>query len=115
MGRPAIARRKYVVRHRGRSRRITNGTACCLPSGLSPSVLEFHQVNRPPTFSGRVADCYRRLGISPTPEHALLVLLVFAFGEPHGCGAAELANSVPPNLVPGNVKFSLVPREKALG
>src|SRR5690606_26564995 len=26
--------------------------ACCLPSGLSPSVLEFHQVNRPLAAAG---------------------------------------------------------------
>ncbi len=42
-----------------------------LPSGLSPSVLEFHQVNR---ASARVADCHRRLGITPTPEYVLLAL-----------------------------------------
>ncbi|GAA2827180.1 hypothetical protein GCM10010522_51340 [Kribbella solani] len=41
-----------------------------LPSGLSPSVPEFHQVNRSPNHSDRVADCHRRLGITPTPEHA---------------------------------------------
>ncbi|NYE69679.1 hypothetical protein BKA15_001008 [Microlunatus parietis] len=38
-----------------------------LPSGLSPSVVEFHHINRP---SGRVADCHRRFGLAPTPEHA---------------------------------------------
>jgi len=45
-----------------------------LPSGLSPSVPEFHRVNRPTetqvsciTF-GRVADYHRRFGITPTPE-----------------------------------------------
>jgi hypothetical protein len=45
-----------------------------LPSGLSPSVPEFHRVNRPKalwTFS-RVADCHRRFGITPTPERTLL-------------------------------------------
>ncbi|GAA1655694.1 hypothetical protein GCM10009744_55290 [Kribbella alba] len=41
-----------------------------LPSGLSPSVPEFHQVNRPPNYNDRVADYHRRLGITPTPEHA---------------------------------------------
>src|SRR5690606_23028764 len=46
---------------RGRPRRT-----CFLPSGLSPSVPEFHQVNR---AWARVADCHRRLGIAPTPEH----------------------------------------------
>ena len=39
------------------------------PSGLSPSVQEFHLVNRS-LARDRVADCHRRLGISPTPEHA---------------------------------------------
>src|SRR5689334_21085421 len=31
----------------GREPRVLPIAACCLPSGLSPSVLEFHQVNRP--------------------------------------------------------------------
>jgi hypothetical protein len=54
--------------------------ACCLPSGLSPSVPEFHRVNRPAGPPGweasrtRVADCHRRFGISPTPEHACVLL-----------------------------------------
>jgi len=26
---------------------MRSDAACCLPSGLSPSVLEFHQINRP--------------------------------------------------------------------
>src|SRR5699024_5715027 len=29
------------------------GATCCLPSGLSPSALEFHQVSRPPQRPGR--------------------------------------------------------------
>src|SRR5699024_11022696 len=46
------------------------GTACILPSGLSPSVPEFHQVNRSVhKCTDRVADYHRRLGLSPTPEH----------------------------------------------
>src|SRR5690625_1275654 len=58
-----------------RSRMTLSDTrACCLPSGLSPSVLEFHQISRA-TRGGcpearRVADCHRRFGFSPTPEHA---------------------------------------------
>ncbi len=43
-------------------------TPCCLPSGLSPSALEFHQINRP-CEQDRVADYHRRFGITPTPEH----------------------------------------------
>ena len=46
-----------------------------LPSGLSPSVPGFHRLSR--WFPGcltlpwheRVADCDRRFGLSPTPEH----------------------------------------------
>lgn len=51
---------------------------CFLPSGLSPSVLEFHQISRSSCMAGlRVADYHRRLGITPTPEH-------IAVWEPNG-------------------------------
>ena len=46
-----------------------------LPSGLSPSVPEFHRLSRRihsrfrRVWCERVADCDRRFGLSPTPEH----------------------------------------------
>ena len=46
---------------------------CRLPSGLSPSVPEFHRFNRSRSTSrprrSQFADCHRRFGITPTPEH----------------------------------------------
>ena len=51
------------------------GATRILPSGLSPSVPEFHRLNRwslgclTLPWHERVADCYRRFGLSPTPEH----------------------------------------------
>ncbi len=47
-----------------------------LPSGLSPSVLEFHQLNRPTalvlTRVARVADYHRRFRFALTPGTLLL-------------------------------------------
>ena len=46
-----------------------------LPSGLSPSVPGFHRLSRRTygrlrqLWCERVADCDRRFGLSPTPEH----------------------------------------------
>ena len=46
-----------------------------LPSGLSPSVPGFHRLSRRihgrfrRVWCERVADCDRRFGLSPTPEH----------------------------------------------
>ena len=46
-----------------------------LPSGLSPSVPGFHRLSRRThgrfkrVWCERVADCDRRFGLSPTPEH----------------------------------------------
>ena len=51
------------------------GATRILPSGLSPSVPEFHRLNRwspgclTLPWHERVADYYRRFGLSPTPEH----------------------------------------------
>ena len=57
-----------------------------LPSGLSPSVPEFHRLNRCSItrMEPRVADCHRRLGITPTPEHASKFLLVVINSSPEG-------------------------------
>lgn len=58
---------------------------CYLSSGLSPSVLEFHQINLSSTQERvlvRLADYHRRFGITPTPEH----VLVFIMTCPHGPG-----------------------------
>ena len=66
---PAAARRRCHARADNRA----DAAARCLPSGLSPSALEFHQVNRAPADGStglRVADYNRRLGIAPTPERA---------------------------------------------
>ena len=46
-------------------------TARCLSSGLSPSVLEFHQLSRSTArddAGSRVADSHRRWGIAPRPD-----------------------------------------------
>src|SRR5690242_20706895 len=64
---PRVAR---SLRAASSGRRSVPADRVRLPSGLSPSVLEFHQVNRPRNSLGRVADYHRRLGITPTPEHA---------------------------------------------
>jgi len=51
------------------------GATRILPSGLSPSVPEFHRLTRwslgclTLPWHERVADCDRRFGLSPTPEH----------------------------------------------
>src|SRR5207248_5563663 len=58
-----------------------NTYAHCLPSGLSPSVLESHQVHRPVALAGSrtseatesklpAATTYRRFRIAPFPERA---------------------------------------------
>ena len=50
-------------------------TTRILPSGLSPSVPGFHRLSRRTLgrlrqlWCERVADCDRRFGLSPTPEH----------------------------------------------
>ena len=56
--------------------RITPPSATrILPSGLSPSVPGFHRLSRRTLsrlrrlWCERVADCDRRFGLSPTPEH----------------------------------------------
>ena len=69
-----------------------------LPSGLSPSVLEFHQVNRS-AGCGRVADYYRRFGLTPTPEHAQ-VSLHFAVCT-RGCAVCHLSLYRVPTRRPG--------------
>src|SRR5690606_29900446 len=46
-----------------------------LPAVSLPSVPEFHRLNRIPALAGlRVADCHRRFGFSPTPEHILFAV-----------------------------------------
>ena len=57
-----------------------------------PSVSEFHRVNRcSDVLEPRVADCHRRFGLSPTPEHVLFFILSnvsragkFLLSSPHG-------------------------------
>ena len=57
------------------SRAIPPSTTRILPSGLSPSVPGFHRLSRRThgrlrqLWCERVADCDRRFGLSPTPEH----------------------------------------------
>ena len=65
---PGVPRRRCATK---RSRR-TAPRHMLLPSGLSPSVPEFHRLNRCliTRMGPRVADYHRRLGITPTPEHA---------------------------------------------
>ena len=51
-----------------------------LPSGLSPSVPEFHRLSRRTLgrlrqlWCERVADCDRRFGLSPTPEYSCAIV-----------------------------------------
>ncbi|PFG17089.1 hypothetical protein ATK74_1649 [Propionicimonas paludicola] len=56
------------MRKRVANANMRGDAACCLPSGLSPSVSEFHRVNRS-CKQERVADYHRRFGLTPTPEH----------------------------------------------
>src|SRR5690606_26272007 len=51
-----------------------NGSAdaCFLPSGLSPSVPEFHRIG-PASGETGFADYHRRCGFPPPPEHVLRV------------------------------------------
>ena len=57
------------------SRVTPPSTTRILPSGLSPSVPGFHRLSRRTLgrlrrlWCERVADCDRRFGLSPTPEH----------------------------------------------
>ena len=88
----AVGRRTYVlgarsVHHPMSSRLFVSSGRCLeprvyppsttriLPSGLSPSVPGFHRLSRRTLgrlrqlWCERVADCDRRFGLSPTPEH----------------------------------------------
>ena len=67
--------RRHVTQALGSEDAAWTGCGVFLPSGLSPSVVEFHHINR--TLAAiRVADCHRRFGLAPTPEHARAVQLV---------------------------------------
>jgi len=58
---------------RTRFARPGSPTACVLPPIRTFTVGPGISPGQPTAGSGRVADCHRRLGVSPTPEHALLL------------------------------------------
>ena len=71
-----MSSRLFVRSGRCLESRVTPPSATrILPSGLSPSVPGFHRLSRRTLgrlrqlWCERVADCDRRFGLSPTPEH----------------------------------------------
>ena len=71
-----MSSRLFVSSGRCLESRVTPPSATrILPSGLSPSVPGFHRLSRRTLgrlrrlWCERVADCDRRFGLSPTPEH----------------------------------------------
>ncbi len=90
-GQDQPSRRRTDVRRTGRLRADrAPPRACCLPSGLSPSVPEFHQVNRPKVFSPSGAG----RGLSPpartfTDPGARIVFSAHPTGPGHVTGNAS--------------------------